>query len=127
VVTNAAPALSVVDAHGHLHNATIRGSAAVMFGPVCATDSKPALITLPTALPVAHWKLKLGYFANRQTDASVSVGNHPATTMRLNRGLNTEYISLYAGGSPQIKVGGLNQDASVCVGSATLGLPVAAG
>ncbi len=125
VIGNAVPAINVVDPHGHIHNGTIKGTDAVLFGPVCATTAKPAVITLPTALPPGHWKLRLGYFANRQTDAKVSVGANPATSMRLDRGLNTEYISLYAGHSAQITVAGLDQAASVCVGSATLGLPIA--
>jgi hypothetical protein len=125
VVRNAVPSFSLVDPRGHLIEGTVRGSKAVIPTPVCATPTKAATVLLPASPAKGQWKLELGYFTNRQTSARVSVGPNPPVSMRLDRGLHDIYVNLpVAGGSPVIKVDGLDLGGSVCVGTATLGLAV---
>jgi hypothetical protein len=122
------PYFSVVDPAGHLHNGMVRGYNAVIPKGLCGSDQQPPIaIPLPAVPGVGQWKLRLGYYANRQTSARVAVGNQPAVTMRLERGLHQVFVSLHAGGdSSTVTVSGLDQDAAVCVGDAVLGFPVAA-
>jgi hypothetical protein len=123
VVQPVVPSFSVVDAQGHLHDGIVRGVDAVLKKEVCVGEDGATTITLPRAVGDGLWKLRLGYYANRQTSARVSIGINPPVTMRLERGLHEVYISLRAGGSARIRVDGVDPGSSVCIGTATLGLP----
>lgn len=123
VVREAVPYFSIVDESGHLHDGVVRGVDAKITAAVCSTSTVPAIVQLPVALGAARWRLRLGYYTNRQTTARVAIGNNPPVVMRLERGLHEVYISLLGGGSAQIRMDGVDAGASVCIGSATLGLP----
>jgi hypothetical protein len=124
-VSQAVPYFSVVDDTGHLHDGAVRGYNLPFPKAVCALENKPAAILLPVAPGAGRWTLRLGYLGNRQTTAKVSIGVQPPVTMRLEKDLHEIYISLQAGGSDQLLLSGLDHDASICIGSATLGFPVA--
>ena len=124
VIGKAVPYFSVVDPSGHLHDGTVRGTSVALKTAVCATSTSPAIVQLPVALSASQWTLELGYFSNRQTAARVAIGSNPPVEMRLERGLHEVYVSLLAGGSTQIRMDGVDEGASVCIGNATLGFPV---
>jgi hypothetical protein len=122
----AVPYFSVVDSSGHLHDGAIKGySATIKKGSACGTSSHSATVRLPSTPGAGRWKLRLGYLANRQTTARVSIGGNPPVTMRLERGLHVIFVSLLAGGSAQITLDGVAQGSTVCLGAATLGFPIA--
>jgi hypothetical protein len=126
VAANAVPNFSVVDARGHLHDAVVRGTDAVITAAACGTDRRPATVRLAATPGNGTWKLRLGYFTNRQTSATVTNGRPPGTPIRLERGLHQVFLELQGGGSPTIRIGGLDLDSGVCIGSATLGLALPA-
>lgn len=124
VVAAAVPYFSVVDPSGHVHDGAVRGASVTLTSAICSTSTTPAVVQLPTTPGAARWKLRLGYYTNRQTSARVSIGNNPPVEMRLERGLHEVYVSLLAGGSPELRMDGVDAGASVCIGAATIGLPV---
>jgi hypothetical protein len=83
------------------------------------------MVRLPGSLDAGRWKLRVGYFTNRQTSARIAIGSNPAVSMRLERGLHEVYVSLQGGGSDQIRLDGVDVGASVCIGALTVGFPVA--
>ena len=125
VVATAVPYFSVVDQTGHLHDGTLRGPSIPVTTPICATSAKAAVIKMPGAPAAGRWKLRLSYLTNRQTSARVRIGNNPPVSMRLERGLHDVYISLLAGGSKRIRLDGVDEGASLCLGGVTIGFPVA--
>jgi hypothetical protein len=124
IVRDAVPYFSVVDPEGHLSDGIVSGADATITAPVCASSAGSATIPLTFPTGAARWKLRLGYYTNRQTTARVAIGTNPAVEMRLERGLHEVYVSLLGGGSTQIRLDGVDAGASVCIGSATLGLPM---
>ncbi len=125
VVREAVPYFSIVDPSGHLHDGAVRGSDVNIPAAVCSTSTTPAIVRLPGSLDAGRWKLRVGYFTNRQTSARIAIGSNPAVSMRLERGLHEVYVSLLAGGSDQIRLDGVDDGASVCIGAITVGFPVA--
>ncbi len=125
VVRAAVPYFSVVDDAGRLHDGMVQGVAVTLRPNTCARTDHPIVVRLPLTPEPGLWKLRIGYLANRQTTARISIGAQPAVPMRLEHGLHEVYVSLPAGGSDQLTLTGLDQDASVCLGGATLGFPVA--
>ena len=123
VIRSAVPSFSVVDANGHLHDGTVRGVGGALKKQVCVGSDASVTVRLPQAVGAGRWKLKLGYYANRQTSARVAVGDNPPVGMRLERGMHEVFVSLQAGGSDQIRVDGLDPDSSLCIGTAVLGFP----
>jgi hypothetical protein len=124
IVREAVPHFSVVDPSGHVHDGAIRGTDVPIPRAICATATAPGVVQLPSAPGAGRWKLRLGYYTNRQTSARVAIGSNPPVEMRLERGLHEVYVSLLAGRSTQLRMDGVDAGASVCIGAVTVGFPV---
>jgi hypothetical protein len=125
VVSPAVPYFSIVDPSGHLHDGVVRGVDIALPAPDCGTSTDPAIVQLPSAPGAGRWKVRLGFYTNRQTTARVAIGSNPPVETRLGRGLHEIYVSLLAGGSNQLRMDGIDAGASVCIGSLTIGFPAA--
>jgi hypothetical protein len=124
VVSEAVPYFSIVDPSGHLHDGAVRGTEVPIPAAICANSTTPAIVRLAGPLDAGRWKLRLGYYTNRQTSARIAIGSNQPVTMRLERGLHEVYVSLQAGGSAEIRLDGVDAGGSVCLGAVTVGLPV---
>jgi len=66
------------------------------------------------------WTLHIAYLAGAPTPATVQFGD-AEMTVELKEGLNDLFLPLTAGGS-SVWIGGLDEDAGVCVDKVTVGL-----
>jgi hypothetical protein len=102
VFVTEAQRLSIFDASGHIRPAWVDGVRAEP-GPVkgCGyqvTKGRTVRIPLQSAV-VDYWQvLRIGYLSDKETTATVQVGDHPARTFAVRRGLNAMFVLMLAGG-----------------------------
>ncbi|WP_250036518.1 hypothetical protein [Paractinoplanes maris] len=94
--------LSVFDDSGHVRPAWVEGVRAEP-GPVkgCGyqvTKGRTVRIPLRSAV-VDYWQvLRIGYLSDSDTTATVRIGDHPARSFPVRRGLNAMFVLMLAGG-----------------------------
>jgi hypothetical protein len=132
VFVTAARRLSVFDEFGHIRPAWVNGVRAEP-GPLpgCGyrvTGGRTARI--PLQAPVAdYWQaLRIGYLSDRDTTATIRVGDHPAVPFDVHRGLNAMFLLMLAeGGQVVLTVG--DPAANLCTDEIQIGalVPQSAG
>jgi hypothetical protein len=94
--------LSVFDQDGHIRPAWVEGVRAEP-GPLAGcghrvTGGRPATIPL-TAEVVDYWQVvRIGYLSDRDTAATIRVGDHPAVSFDVHRGLNAMFLLMLVEG-----------------------------
>ncbi|MCY1136635.1 hypothetical protein OWR29_01395 [Actinoplanes sp. Pm04-4] len=102
VFVTEAQRLSIFDASGHIRPAWVDGVRAEP-GPVkgCGYQvTKGRTVRIPLQSEVVdYWQvLRIGYLSDKETTATVQVGDHPARTFAVRRGLNAMFVLMLAGG-----------------------------
>jgi len=111
---------------GHFVPMTVAGmrSPAPLPG-LCGWTPQAGQIAVPLTDPVFAWtwSVRVGYLADRDTQATIVLGND-RQTVQLNQGLGEVYLPMSGGGS-EVLLEGLTPGANVCVGDIEVGNPVA--
>ncbi len=116
--------LWVIDAHGNLVPGVV-GGVNSQSGPLtncgyAVTDAGAALIPLDGSIYAWTWTVHIAYLAGARTPATVQLGEGKATVV-LKKGLNDLYVPITGGGNT-VRIGGLADDAGVCVDRVTVGV-----
>lgn len=102
VFVTAARELSVFDEAGHIRPAWVEGVPA-MPGPVRGCGYRVTggrTVTIPLAGNVVnYWQItRIAYLSDRDTSATIRVGDNPAVRFDVHRGLNAMFLLMRAGG-----------------------------
>lgn len=116
----------LLDDQGHLRPMTVSGVASRP-GPIAGCgwriDHSGGGIPLESNVFDWYWAIRIGYLASADTTAFVSLGN-AAVEVELHRGLNQIVLPVVAGGDT-VRLSGLPDDVTICVGDIQVGKPVA--
>jgi hypothetical protein len=117
----------VPDNSGRLHEATVFGvSSRPGSAPMCGwriQGETPTKIPLEKSVLAWQWVAKIAFYSSESTPADVTFGEQ-TTRVVLRPGLNELFVSVVGGGD-SIRIGGVSEDAKVCVGQVVVGKPVA--